>query len=83
MAVLRKSKVIKHGNESILSVNTKKLDLITKASDFDEYILIKKPGVSTFTSRICVSRELNQLEFLVEKTFRQTSLCAQSPATAS
>ena len=48
MAVLRKSKVIKHGNESILSVNTKKLDLITKASDFDEYILIKKPGVSSF-----------------------------------
>ncbi len=64
MAVLRKSKVIKHENESILSVKTKKLDLITKASDFDEYILIKKPGVSTFTSRIRVSRELNQIQFL-------------------
>ena len=46
MDVFRKSKVVKRGNESILSVKTKKLDLITKASEFDEYILIKKPGVS-------------------------------------
>ena len=46
MCLLRKSKVVRRGNESILSVKSKKLDLITKASEFDEYILVKKPGVS-------------------------------------
>ena len=38
--------MVRRGNESILSVKSKKLDLITKASEFDEYILVKKPGVS-------------------------------------
>ena len=79
MDVLRKSKVVKRGNESILSVKTKKLDLITKASEFDEYILIKKPGVS-------ILRHENtkiELKFSVKETIRETSLCAQSPTNSS
>ncbi|CAG5112491.1 Oidioi.mRNA.OKI2018_I69.chr2.g6703.t1.cds [Oikopleura dioica] len=41
---LKKAKVAKHENEPTLNITTKKLNLMTKASEFDEYLVIKTPG---------------------------------------
>ena len=77
MCVFRKSKVVRRGNESILSVKSKKLDLITKASEFDEYILVKKPGVSFLRHEKFNLRKSLASATCLQKTGSETGSLAQ------